>query len=62
MNLRSKKIIIAGFGVGILIVGLLLNGKMVLSLTISLILIIVPLLLILFKERIEIDPVHLDHQ
>ena len=37
----------------ILIVGLLLNGKMVLSLTISLILIIVPLLLILFKERIE---------
>ena len=37
----------------ILIVGLLLNGKMVLSLTISLILIIVPLLLILFKEKIE---------
>lgn len=37
----------------ILIVGLLQNGKMILSLTVTLILIIVPLLLILFKEKIE---------
>ena len=37
----------------ILVVGLLQNGKMILSLTITLVLIIIPLLLILFKEKIE---------
>lgn len=37
----------------VLIVGFLLNGKMILSLALSLILIIIPLLLILFKEKIE---------
>ena len=37
----------------VLIVGFLLNRKMILSLTLSLILIIVPLILILFKEKIE---------
>ena len=37
----------------VLIVGFLLNGKMILGLTFSLILIIVPLLLILFKEKLE---------
>lgn len=37
----------------IIIIGLLVNGKMILSLSISLALIIIPLLLILFKEKIE---------
>ena len=37
----------------ILVVGLLQNGKMILSLTITLVLIIIPLLLILFKEKIK---------